>query len=293
MSPWLEHLELDTLAGQIEAACLLEVAARKPGNVHPEASFEDLSFEDFVQSAKAAAPILAGAESKGVGSTIEAAVRATRDAVGKNTNLGIILLLAPLAAVPKSEPLQTGVARVLNELAVEDSRLIYRAIQLAQPGGMGTAPEQDLSSVPTLPPRSLMQLAADRDSIARLWSHGFEDLFSIGLPAFLHWQQSGCDWEHIVIGCALSWMSQIPDTLIARKLGASVAMEASHKAQLVLESGWPRAQQSERALREFDEWLRGDGHRRNPGTTADLVAATLFAALRERQYDRPWVPMSQ
>ena len=33
----------------------------------------------------------------------------------------------------------------------------------------------------------------------------------------------------------------------------------------------------------FDRWLRADGHARNPGTTADLVTACLFVALRERR----------
>ena len=36
-----------------------------------------------------------------------------------------------------------------------------------------------------------------------------------------------------------------------------------------------------REFREFDAWLRADGHRRNPGTTADLIAASLFAAFRD------------
>src|SRR5690348_1953484 len=80
-------------------ACLYEATAPKPGNVHPGASFADATFEDFQVSAKVIGPIMQGAQTRGVGQTILDAVSATREAVGTNTNLGMILLFAPLTAV--------------------------------------------------------------------------------------------------------------------------------------------------------------------------------------------------
>ena len=54
------------------------------------------------------------------------------------------------------------------------------------------------------------------------------------------------------------------------------------------------------AGRELDAYLRSDGHRLNPGTTADLVTACLFVALREgilkptdpfRWHTDEWLPL--
>src|SRR5438552_2117088 len=80
----------------IRTACLLEATARKAGNVHPRASFADLAYDDFVASADVAAPALSRAREIGVGRAVFAAIEATRNCVGKNTNLGIVLLLSPL-----------------------------------------------------------------------------------------------------------------------------------------------------------------------------------------------------
>jgi triphosphoribosyl-dephospho-CoA synthase len=133
-----------------ELACLLEVSARKPGNVHPQASFEDLEFTDFLLSAQAIAPVIDRALELGVGGTVRECVIRTRALVRTNTNLGIALLLAPLSAVPATQPLELGLVDVLNRLTVEDSRLVFEAIRLAQPGGLGEVSEQDVRSEPSL-----------------------------------------------------------------------------------------------------------------------------------------------
>jgi triphosphoribosyl-dephospho-CoA synthase len=69
-----------------------------------------------------------------------------------------------------------------------------------------------------------------------------------------------------------------PDSLIARKRGEAVAVEASRRAAEVLAGG---------EIAGFDAWLRGDGHARNPGATADLVAAALFVALLDGTIQLP------
>src|SRR5690348_14195145 len=121
----------------IRTACLLEATARKPGNVHPEASFVDLEFAEFVSSAEAAATPLAQSGPWGVGWSIRLAVEFTRRRTPRNTNLGIALLIAPLAAVPAGIPLRDGIETVLAGLRIKDADQVYRAIRLAQPGGMG------------------------------------------------------------------------------------------------------------------------------------------------------------
>src|SRR5207302_1578357 len=123
------------------------------------------------------------ARQRRVGETVLAAVQAQRQAVRTNTNLGIVLLLAPLVAVPLGEDLQAGVARVLDGLDLADAGVVFEAIRLARPGGLGRAAEQDVHAKPTLPLRQIMALAADRDLIARQYANGFREVFEEGVPA--------------------------------------------------------------------------------------------------------------
>src|SRR5207244_9232877 len=122
-------------------ACIWEASAAKLGNVHRRRDFADVGYLDFLLSAAAIAPEMAVAPSRRVGETILAAVRATRQVVSTNTNLGIILLFAPMAAVPREQDLFKGIQQVLD-LDVEDSRLVYEAIRLANPAGLGEVAEQ-------------------------------------------------------------------------------------------------------------------------------------------------------
>jgi triphosphoribosyl-dephospho-CoA synthase len=264
-----------------ELACLLEVTARKPGNVHRGADFEDVRYVDFVVSAVAIAPALNQAEELGVGPTVRECIRRTRDLVGSNTNLGIVLLLAPLAAVPSDQRLAAGIGAVLERLTIADAQAVYEAIRLARPGGLGHVPEQDVAGEPTEHLRSVMQRASQRDLIARQYVNGFQEVFHVGLPILTSPQIESANWEEAIILCHLELMARHPDTLIARKRGELEAAEAARRAADVLVAGWPRADDSRRRFAELDAWLRAVGHERNPGTTADLVTASLFAALRE------------
>src|SRR5262245_39519089 len=166
-----------------QLACVLEATAHKPGNVSRFFDFEDLTYLDFVLSAAAIAPVMDRSAEIGVGRTVLEALEATRRCVGTNSNLGMLLLLAPLAAVPAGEDLEPGVEHVLSNLTIDDSRYVFAAIRLANPGGIGDAPQQDVRGEPTLPLREVMALAADRDSIARQYANGFCDVFDLGLDA--------------------------------------------------------------------------------------------------------------
>lgn len=260
-----------------QLACVLEVLARKAGNVHPGCSFDDLTHNDFLASAAAIVPALDAQLPLGL--TVLRAVEATRAVVASNTNLGMILLLAPLAAAARTGDLRAGLREVLATTTVADSTAVFQAIRLANPGGLGSAAKHDVYDEPTLPLRDVMKLAADRDLVARQYASDFAEVWETGLPALLDEWQVHADLERAIVRCQLGLMAAYPDTLILRKVGLEEARTSSVRAAEVLAAGWPETTGGRRAFTEFDAWLRGDGRRRNPGATADLVTACLFVAL--------------
>jgi len=308
----------------LRAACVIEVNVPKPGNVHPESDAAGATYPDFLRSANAIAPVLAGAALRGVGPTVLEAVRATRRVVDHNTNLGIVLLLAPLAAVPPEKKLADGIDDVLANTTVDDARDVYEAIRLASPGGLGTVADQDVARPPSCTLVDAMRLAAERDLVARQYAGGFREVLDDGVPfleaAISVAETARCDafagargsthasehahptrgrregmapphefggrlsgWQGAVVRLHLHLMSRYPDSLIARKCGRATAEEAARRAADVLSAGWPETKRGLRRCGELDLWLRADGNRRNPGTTADVVTACLFAAIRDRR----------
>jgi ribosomal protein S6--L-glutamate ligase len=242
-------------------ASVWEATARKAGNVHRDRDFADVTYADFVASAAAAAPELGRAADRPLGETIHAAIRATRTVVRTNTNLGIVLLLAPLAKVPDGTDLPAGVRDVLAETTVEDAANVYAAIRLATPGGLGRAKEQDVAGEPTLPLRDVMALAADRDLVARQYATAFADVFDLGVPALIDGLARFGRLEPAVQHCQLAWLAAHPDSLIARKRGIDLAREASRRAAAVLDLGGVATPAGRAAYDELDAWLRADGHR--------------------------------
>lgn len=276
-----------------QLACVWEVTARKAGNVSPDRDFADSAYVDFLASAAAIGPAFDAAGGRRVGETVLAAIRATREVVNTNTNLGTVLLLAPLAAAPDGVPLHGGVRAVLDVLGLEDSRLVYQAIRLAGPSGLGRVDQEDISAEPTRALRVLMALSSERDLVARQYANGFGEVFGEGLPALERGLADFGRLEPAIIGCHLRLMADHPDSLIARKRGAAEAAESARRAAVVLDAGWPHTEAGRAAFESLDDWLRGAGNGRNPGTTADLVAASLFAALREGIIALPlYVPWS-
>lgn len=262
-------------------ACIWEATARKPGNVHRFRDFEDSAYTDFLLSAAAIAPVLEGACRRPVGETVLQAVQATRRVVRTNTNLGIVLLLAPLAAVPLDRDFGPGLRTILSALDVNDARSVYEAIRLAAPAGLGHVADQDVHSEPSKSLREVMTLAADRDLVARQYVTDFRDVFQDGIEGLRRGLAEAESMEGAVIYCHVHLMAHHPDSLIARKRGAADAEAARERARRVLATGWPHPSRGRSEFAEFDAWLRSEGRGRNPGTTADLVAASLFVALRE------------
>jgi triphosphoribosyl-dephospho-CoA synthase len=265
----------------VQFACLLEVSAPKPGNVSRHHDFPDTTFEDFLLSAAAVGPVFARAGELGVGDLVLLAVEETQRLVFRNTNLGIVLLLAPLAraATKKAAPLRERLAHVLETLTYADARAAHTAIRLANPGGLGEVGAEDVREEPTLTLRETMALAADRDTIAREYVTDYDVTFTIAVPALQSARKAGFDWSSSIVECFLRVLAEVPDTLVARKEGPGVAQGVSHRAVGVLASGEIGSPGRRTAIEMFDRDLRAAG--RNPGTTADLTAAALFVVLSE------------
>ncbi len=265
----------------VVAACTWEVTARKVGNVHLHRGFKDLAARDFMQSVAAISPAFALARQQSVGQTILQAIKATRDAVHTNTNLGIVLLLAPLAAVPPDQTLRAGIGPILDQLTLGDSRAVFEAIRLARPGGMSQVEDQDVNAEPTLPLRAVMSLAAERDLVARQYHNGFREVLDEGMPYLENALRELGNLEDAVIVTHLYFVARHPDSLIARRFGFAAARDVGRRAEEVLQAQWPKTPDSRRLFQELDDWLTSTNPVRNPGTSADLVTASLFAALRE------------
>ena len=278
-------LSADEVAWAAQIASLLEVNAYKPGNVTRLHNFQDCSFENFLVSAVAIGPAFREASQAPVGLTILRAVRDTHSLVGTNTNLGITLLLAPLAkAAGMGHPggMRAAVMEVLEALTVDDAHMAYEAIRLAGPAGLGQVERGDVNDETIdITLRDAMKLAQDRDTVAREYITGFEFTFELGY-ATLHqlWQQ-GCRVSQAILQTFLTILAHVPDSLIARKNGLAVAEHVSDLAQGVLEGGGIFTHKGRRDLQELDHTLRDQQHRMNPGTTADLMTATLFVLLTE------------
>ncbi len=268
-----------SLSECVTLACLLEATAPKPGNVHRGADFDDLTYLDLALSGVAIAPALAEAAHRGVGAAILSAVRATRQVVQTNSNLGIVLLLAPLAAAKKCE--RMALAEVLATLTPNDAAAIWQAIALAQPGGLGKVDQQDILGPPPSDIVAAMRLAAERDLIAAQYSNNFEHVFEYVVPWLLEERTRCGTLTAAIVRTHVRLMAEFPDTLIARKSGREVAVKSSQIAQQVLAAGEADDEAYHVALANFDFWLRSAERKRNPGTTADLIAAGLFVLLRE------------
>ena len=258
-----------------QRACTLDVAVRKPGNVSRASPGHGMQAGQFIAAARvASAPLFARGSS--VGERIERAMAASLAAAGCNTNLGIVLLAAPIAAASERAgaldgptALRHALDDVLATLDLDDARAAFRAIAAARPGGLGRAGAQDVHDEPSVDLRAAMALAAARDSIARQYANGFADLFETGL-ALVKGEPDAAAVQRVYLGFLAAW----PDSHIVRKHGEAVAQSVMRVAQGFVTKGGPGR---EDVLAEWDESLKVQAI--NPGTSADLTVATLLLAL--------------
>jgi triphosphoribosyl-dephospho-CoA synthase len=276
------RLTPDAVATAAQLACLLEVSAAKPGNVSPTRHFHDARYEHFLASAAAIGPAMMRAGERAVGSTILEATEATARWAPSNTNLGIILLLVPLARAALggvADTFRASVASVLAGTTVADACDVYAAIRCARPGGLGHVDAQDVNEEPTATLREVMTLAAERDAIAREYATGFATTFDIAVPTLVRARQDELLWDDAIVETYLTLLAHQPDTLIARKLGVDAARDVSRRATAVLASGGVRTAAGRAEIAALDVTLRDSCNRMNPGTSADLTAAAIFVGL--------------
>ena len=260
------------------AACRLELSALKPGNVHVHASGHGMQPSDFERAAEAAAPHIT-TPGLPVGTRIRRAVEASFSTVGCNTNLGIVLLCAPLAYTTSEpvdgEALRDRLANVLADLSQNDAAETFKAIARANPGGLGHSEQADVTAPAEITLLQAMKIAADRDRIARAYVTAYADIFEIGLPLYETALRFAETPELAITTLHMHYLSRFPDTHIARKFGPETALHVQNAARALAPSWQPVARtMSLPDLLNFDAQLKAEGI--NPGTTADFVVATIF-----------------
>jgi triphosphoribosyl-dephospho-CoA synthase len=265
------------IASAFNAACLDELDAPKPGNVHIFADGHRMTASEFLRSATAAASAISMPGAR-VGTRILTAVEATLAAVGANTNLGIVLLCAPLAAAADAGPpdLRTALARVLESLDTEDANLAFRAIVRASPAGLGRVEKSDVFEPATVTLRQAMAEAAHRDRIAYQYVSTFEDIFRRGEPLLEAALSRALQPTWATLAVYLGFLSAFPDSHVVRKHGAAAAEEVRRNSLPF----YKRLQSCENLADLLPELLAWDRSLKvrglNPGTSADLTVATLF-----------------
>lgn len=276
------------IAGAIRTSCYLEIQAFKPGNVSVYSEGHRMTAADFFNSADLIAPVMADPNLT-VGERIWQATKVTFEQVGCNTNLGIILLCAPLVQAyyaPSAETIPDRLQHILRNLTCKDAEWTYRAINLMTPAGLGKSEYHDVAEAPKVTLLQAMAEAQSRDRIAYQYTHDFADIYSTGVTVLNYYLRRYQDlqnsWEWATVGCYLSFLVNFPDSHIARKFGIEVAKQVQKDAERV-EKGFKACENptaSLSGLRGFDLALKSQGL--NPGTSADMTVASLLALHLER-----------
>jgi triphosphoribosyl-dephospho-CoA synthase len=299
----------------LQLAMLLEISAYpKPGNVHRTADFGETKYEHFLASAVQLGPYFEYAAEQGmrisnhestldkieVGRVIsEAMSDVMRSQHGGNTSLGSIILLIPMAAaagftladdrVFSITRFRKNLRSVVETSTPLDAVNVYDAINVANPGGMGKSPRLDVADSESkrkilAKGTSLLEvfkISSKWDSVASEWVNGYHITFDIGYPYLKQTLGETQDINTTTVHTFLKILCDVPDTLIARKLGKVKAQRVSIKAKRVLDAGGLTTQNGRRLLRKLDRELHDAKHRLNPGTTADITSAVLAVAILE------------
>lgn len=280
----------DGIAAAFLAACHAELHALKPGNVHIYAAGHRMQVADFERAAEAAAPVIAD-PGLSIGKRILHATQASFAATGVNTNLGIILLCAPLAKAAAETSVGMGLRRclaiLLSKLDYQDADDAFAAIRLANPAGLGKVDKGDVSTDagPAAPRFTLieaMDLAKDRDRIANAYVTAYSDVFDFALPVLRDARATGERAELAVTALHMALLAEFADSHILRKWGPDMARLVQEEAQELRPLWSPIvASNAFERLLKFDASLKERGL--NPGTTADFVVTTLFTELLSRR----------
>jgi triphosphoribosyl-dephospho-CoA synthase len=269
------------LAKAYKTACMAELQALKPGNVHAFADGHGMTIYDFIQSADVTADLITRPDLS-LGERIFYATEATKNTIGQNTNLGVLLLCAPIidAALElrDGEMLEHRLNETLLRLTVSDADYVTRAILLANPGGLGRVDQHDVREIPKVSLLTIMQSAQDKDRIAWQYANEFRDIMEFGLTryadAMIKWVNPA--WSATAV--YLAFMLQYPDTHVVRKFGLSFAESLRQEAVEFerMHSAAENPKLVQKSLLQWDASLKQRGI--NPGTSADLTVATLLAS---------------
>ncbi len=265
-------------------SCITEIKAFKPGNVSIHSEGHGMEADDFIRSAELISPVMGNPELT-VGERILQSVQLTMSQVGCNTNLGIILLAAPLAQAAfikkENEFLLQTIYKVLDNLTIDDATLAFEAIELANPGGLGDASTHDVREPATVTLLEAMQAAQDRDRIAWQYANEYKDIFDSGVNTLrmqvLRWKDVENRLEWATVACYLNFMTLFPDSHIVRKYGQDTAENIRKRTESVetMFKACENPTVANRELRRYDGELKREGI--NPGTSADMTVASLIA----------------
>lgn len=268
-----------------QQACELELQAFKPGNVSVYSDGHDMTVADFRISAKVSAAPLCNPDYS-LGEKIYYAVKATREAVGCNTNLGIILLCAPLVEAVSlchpSESLRHALSLILTSTTLTDANWVFKAITLASPGGLGESDTHDVNQQATITLIEAMRLASIKDRIAYQYITNYENIFDFSLPLYYNEKARWGNQERwAVVEVYARLLSQFPDSHIERKYGDCYSKMVAEKMVLLSQklSKVTSSESIKPFLYQLDQEFKSK--KINPGTTADLTVATVFTALIE------------
>jgi len=261
-------------------ACLAELEALKPGNVHVFADGHGMVVQDFIHSAEVSAPALCDDQlfgSRTLGQRILHALQATHAKVGCNTNLGMILLAAPVVQAClqyPEQPLKASLQQVLQHTTVDDAAQVYAGIRLVSPAGMGQRDEHDVTQAPQITLLAAMQLASTHDMVARQYVDGYASIFSVAMPLYNDCEQRWQRPAWALTAVYLHWLSTVPDSHIARKYGETKAAEVQQAASVHFQA-FIALENPKHYLPELLQWDQSLKQARiNPGTSADLTVIT-------------------
>ena len=267
------------LTAQVYDCFICDINALKPGNVGRHGAGHGMECEDFIRSAKAVSPILCDRR-LGIGRKILSSAEATRAAVHCNTNLGMILLIAPIIRVFHEHGLtgdvQSTIKSTLKSLGRQESQDIFAAIRLANPGGLGKVDRYDVNSPLEIDIYSAMEAAQDRDLVALQYANGYREVVNLGVKCLQNQFNRWNNVEWAVVACYLMYMAGFPDSHIRRKHGIETAEQVRKRTKPVMEQfmSYDNPEDAREALMSLDRELKAS--ELNPGACADLTVASLL-----------------
>ena len=273
-------MDRQALETAVMASFVGEIEAYKPGNVSIYAEGHDMTVKDFLRSAEVSTPLLCNPEA-GLGQRVLESVQATQDSVGCNTNLGMLLLFAPIIMAAESgfkneKELRQNIEFTLNGLTQDDAVQVYDAIRIANPGGLGNVESEDVNEAPQCSLIEAMQLASERDLVALQYTNNYKDVFETGFPTIKSFEKSWNSVKWASVSSYLMFMSSIADSHIQRKYGVCIAEKIKIRSGAIAESFLNASdpETKKELIQKFDEELKAENY--NPGTSADLTAASLL-----------------